>query len=66
MTRRNLMIDDPERPFRLKPGVRYRVVKDSEGRLVVRAVPPPQKAQSSASVAFVKDRFDTNDSRCQN
>lgn len=36
MTRRNHIIDDPVRPFRLKPGVRYRVVKDDEGRLVVR------------------------------
>lgn len=30
------LIADPVRPFRLKPGVRYRVVKDSAGRLVVR------------------------------
>jgi hypothetical protein len=36
MTRRPPMIDDPVRPFPLKPGVRYQVVTDGEGRLVVR------------------------------
>ncbi|HKJ60996.1 MAG TPA: hypothetical protein VKA94_03245 [Hyphomicrobiales bacterium] len=36
MIRCKHIIDDPERPFPLKPGVRYRVVEDGEGRLVVR------------------------------
>jgi hypothetical protein len=38
MTRRKHMIDDPIQPERLKPGVRYRVVTDSEVRIVVREV----------------------------
>jgi hypothetical protein len=32
------LIDDPRRPFRLKPGVRYRVVEE-EGRLIIRQAP---------------------------
>lgn len=59
MTRRSHMIDDSVQPFRLKPGVRYRVVEEN-GELVVRTASkrcgaPPKKTRRMPGL-FIRER----------
>jgi len=52
MTRRKRIIADPRRPFRLHPGVAYRVNKDADPVLGIKAIreqPEPEAAKPKAT-----------------